>query len=100
MCSCASHRKANSQRSQAAGIAVACALLICSSFPAQAVFVVEHGGLQIRFPESARQEHNNGFDMYLANFGAPRYGGELRYSKGLRSREKGLPVASGCLTPA
>ena len=78
MCS-ASHRKADCQRSQAAGIAAAFVLFVSSISPAQAVFVVEHGGLQIRFPENARQEHSSGFDMYLANFGAPKYGGELRY---------------------
>lgn len=46
---------------------------------AQARFVVEQSALKIKFPTSGRQAHPNGFDMSLANFGAPQYGGSLVY---------------------
>ena len=44
---------------------------------AHARFVVEQSALSIKFPASGRQAHPNGFDMSLANFGAPQYGGSL-----------------------
>ena len=44
---------------------------------ASARFIIEQGGLKIKFPASAAQQHQSGFDMSLANFGAPKYGGEL-----------------------
>lgn len=44
---------------------------------AAARFVIEQGGLKIKFPIGARDQHREGFDMSLANFGAPEYGGEL-----------------------
>ncbi len=46
---------------------------------AQARFVVEQSALKIKFPTSGRQAHPDGFDMSLANFGAPQYGGSLVY---------------------
>ena len=45
----------------------------------KARFVVEQSALQIKFPTTARQAHPDGFDMSLANFGAPQYGGSLVY---------------------
>ena len=51
-------------------------LFTCS---AQARFVVEQSALTIKFPISGRQAHPDGFDMSLANFGAPQYGGSLVY---------------------
>lgn len=41
------------------------------------LFVIEQGGLKIKYPSAARLAHLKGFDMSLANFGAPKYGGEL-----------------------
>lgn len=41
-------------------------------------FVIEQGGLKIAFPKEKAKAYPNGFDMSLANFGSPRYGGELR----------------------
>ena len=55
---------------------IALALLLYTSF-AQARFVVEQSALKIKFPTSGRQAHPDGFDMSLANFGAPQYGGSL-----------------------
>lgn len=49
------------------------------TFSAQARFVVEQSALTIKFPISGRQAHPDGFDMSLANFGAPQYGGSLVY---------------------
>lgn len=46
---------------------------------AQGRFVVEQSALKIKFPTSGRQAHPDGFDMSLANFGAPQYGGSLVY---------------------
>ena len=46
---------------------------------AEARFVVEQSALKIKFPTSGRQAHPDGFDMSLANFGAPQYGGSLVY---------------------
>ena len=34
---------------------------------------------QITFPAEAKAAHAGGFDMALANFGAPKYGGTLRF---------------------
>ena len=50
---------------------------------AQARFVVEQSALTIKFPISGRQAHPDGFDMSLANFGAPQYGGSLVYVRSL-----------------
>lgn len=47
------------------------------TFTAQARFVVEQSALKIKFPTSGREANPNGFDMSLANFGAPQYGGSL-----------------------
>lgn len=57
-------------------IAACCVLLTCS-LVAQARFVVEQSALKIKFPTSGREAHPDGFDMSLANFGAPQYGGSL-----------------------
>lgn len=59
--------------------AVCCLVLSCSLL-AQARFVVEQSALKIKFPTSGRQAHPDGFDMSLANFGAPQYGGSLVYA--------------------
>jgi hypothetical protein len=40
-------------------------------------FVIEQGGLKITFPKAAAKAHPKGFDMSLANFGSPKYGGSL-----------------------
>lgn len=40
-------------------------------------FVIETGGLKITFPQAAAKAHPKGFDMSLANFGSPKYGGFL-----------------------
>ena len=40
-------------------------------------FVIEQGGLKITFPRTAAKAHPQGFDMSLANFGSPKYGGSL-----------------------
>jgi hypothetical protein len=52
-----------------------CCLLL--SWTAQARFIVEQGGLQIKFPDAAKSEFPNGFDTSLANFGSPKYGGSI-----------------------
>ncbi len=51
------------------------AVLFCGI--AHARFVIEQGGLKISFPKAAAKAHPKGFDMSLANFGAPKYGGSL-----------------------
>ena len=53
-------------------------LLLCFAL-VEARFIVEQSALQIKFPTSGREAHPNGFDMSLANFGAPQYGGSLVY---------------------
>jgi hypothetical protein len=54
-------------------LAVCLAGAVCS----EARFVIEQGGLKITFPTAAAKAHPKGFDMSLANFGAPKYGGSL-----------------------
>lgn len=82
-----------------------CRLLLAVVFVvlAQARFLVEQGGLKVRelepwpsghallrpllarsarplqisFPPDAKTKYASGFDMALANFGAPKYGGAL-----------------------
>ena len=44
---------------------------------AESRFVIEQGGLKITFPKTAAKAHPKGFDMSLANFGSPKYGGSL-----------------------
>ena len=63
---------------RSSAIAVGCFVLTCS-WLAQARFVVEQSALKIKFPTAGRQAHPDGFDMSLANFGAPQYGGSLVY---------------------
>ena len=58
-------------------LAVALTLLHLS--PASARFVIEQGGLKIRLPTTAAKQHLAGFSVSLANFGSPKYGGELVY---------------------
>lgn len=58
-----------------ATVALGLLAILCSL--AQARFVIEQGGLKVTFPKSAAKAHPNGFDMSLANFGAPKYGGSL-----------------------
>lgn len=43
----------------------------------QSRFDIETGGLKIKLPTGAAAEHRGGFEIALANFGSPRYGGEL-----------------------
>ena len=52
-------------------------VLLLHLFVTEARFVIEKSALKIKFPTSGRQAHPNGFDMSLANFGAPQYGGSL-----------------------
>ena len=58
---------------------VALSLVLLCSLCAKARFVVEQSALKIKFPTSGREAHPDGFDMSLANFGAPQYGGSLVY---------------------
>jgi len=55
---------------------LALAVLVLAS-SAQALFVIEKGALKIKFPRSAATAHRDGFDVSMANFGSPKYGGEL-----------------------
>ena len=43
----------------------------------RARFDIETGGLKIKFPTEAAAAHKAGFEIALANFGAPKYGGQL-----------------------
>lgn len=63
-------------RAMARLVAVFGLALLLSSI-VQARFVIEQGGLKISFPQTAAKAHPKGFDMSLANFGAPKYGGSL-----------------------
>lgn len=58
-------------------LAVVLGLAVLSGSLVQARFVIEQGGLKISFPKAAAKAHPKGFDMSLANFGAPKYGGSL-----------------------
>lgn len=53
-------------------------LALCLVRSAVGTFFIEQGGLKIAFPPDAARDYRDGFDMSLANFGSPRYGGELR----------------------
>ena len=64
-------------------LVVCCQTLLFAT--AHARFVIEQGGLQIRLPAEAKKAHPNGFDMSLANFGAPKYGGDLLYVPSLQN---------------
>jgi hypothetical protein len=52
---------------------------VCCLSIADSRFIIEKSGLKLRFPPDAasRSPYSAGFDMSLANFGAPEYGGEL-----------------------
>jgi len=52
-----------------------CCLLL--SWTVQARFIVESGGLKIKFPDAAKSKYPDGFDTSLANFGSPKYGGSI-----------------------
>lgn len=58
-------------------LVVVLGLAVLSGSIVQARFVIEQGGLKISFPKAAAKAHPKGFDMSLANFGAPKYGGSL-----------------------
>jgi hypothetical protein len=59
------------------GWRLALALGLTCVLGSQARFVIEQGGLKISFPQSAARANPHGFDMSLANFGSPKYGGSL-----------------------
>jgi hypothetical protein len=48
---------------------------LCSTVDSR--FVVEQGGIKVKFPASARSKYPKGFDTSLANFGSPKYGGSI-----------------------
>ena len=48
-------------------LALACLLQL--GLAVHARFVVEQGGVKVKFPASARQKYPKGFDTSLANFG-------------------------------
>lgn len=50
------------------------ALLVLALVPVHAVFIVESGSLKVSMPEVIKGD----YDIALANFGVPSYGGELR----------------------
>ena len=50
---------------------------LCLWTGVNARFIVEKGAIQLRFPDAAKRTYPNGFDTSLANFGSPRYGGEV-----------------------
>jgi hypothetical protein len=52
------------------------ALLVLALVPAHAVFIVESGSLKVSMPEVIKGD----YDIALANFGVPSYGGELRWA--------------------
>lgn len=56
-------------------LAVLASLCLLSCVDAR--FIVEKGAIQIRFPDAAKRSFPNGFDTSLANFGSPKYGGEV-----------------------
>ncbi|PRW50883.1 vacuolar-sorting receptor 3-like [Chlorella sorokiniana] len=58
-------------------LAAVLALLSAASL-CRAVFVIEKGGLKVVLPQEAKEKYPGGFDVALANFGSPRYGGTLR----------------------
>jgi hypothetical protein len=53
-------------------------LALCLVKSAIGTFFIEQGGLKIAFPKDGARDYKDGFDMSLANFGSPKYGGELR----------------------
>jgi hypothetical protein len=44
-------------------------LLVLLASTVQSRFIVEQGGIKVKFPVSARQKYPKGFDTSLANFG-------------------------------
>ncbi|KAI3427174.1 hypothetical protein D9Q98_007111 [Chlorella vulgaris] len=58
--------------------AIALVTLLLSVGWAGAHFVIEESALKVVLPPEAKTKYFKGFDMALANFGAPRYGGALR----------------------
>ncbi|KAL4443975.1 hypothetical protein ABPG75_011712 [Micractinium tetrahymenae] len=65
-------------RSPALLLAAVLATAALCAAPVAARFVIEEGGLRVVLPDDAKKQYPQGFDMALANFGAPRYGGTLR----------------------
>jgi len=61
-------------------------LLVLALVPAHAVFIVESGSLKVAMPEVIKGD----YDIALANFGVPSYGGELR---GVFAFNDRLPLA-------
>ena len=55
------------------------AVTLCLACAVRSRFVIEQGGLKIKLPASAAAQHRQGFPVSLANFGSPKYGGELVY---------------------
>lgn len=53
-------------------------LTLCLVRSVIGTFIIEKGGLKIALPSDKAREYKDGFDMSLANFGSPKYGGELR----------------------
>lgn len=53
-------------------------LTLCFARVVVGTFIIEQGGLKIALPSDKAREYRDGFDMSLANFGSPKYGGELR----------------------
>ena len=60
-----------------AQIVATAAATLCLACAVSGRFVIEQGGLKIKLPSAAAQQHRNGFSVSLANFGSPKYGGEL-----------------------
>lgn len=52
-------------------LAAALAAVALGPLPASARFVIEEGGLRVVLPDDAKKQYPMGFDMALANFGAP-----------------------------
>jgi hypothetical protein len=58
-------------RAQMAGALLqATVLLVVLAATVHSRFIVEQGGIKVKFPVSARQKYPKGFDTSLANFGA------------------------------
>ena len=71
--------------------------LFCLS-PARARFVIEQGGLKIKLPATAAAKHRSGFSVSLANFGSPKYGGELVYVATMRVPQSAYTESRRILT--
>ena len=65
------------------------------SHSVQSRFVVEQGGIKVKFPASARSKYPKGFDTSLANFGKRMVARWSVFSKAAYSDGK-----RSCLTPS